>query len=74
MVFTGVNLHHFTGGPCPCGRDGQVLFDNHPKIRAIMATECGVRSVLIRDLMPLAVVWTVEGGTQDYDPGLFAET
>lgn len=58
----------------PCGRDRQVLFDYHPKIRVILPTEFGVRSVLIRDLMPLAAVWTVEGGTQDYDPGLFAET
>ena len=105
-IFTGVNLYHFTGGPCaelvalggaraggareltaivavgnhgrgpvgPCGRDRQVLFDYHPKIRVILPTEVGVRSVSIRDLMPLAAVWTVEGGTQDYDPDLFADT
>lgn len=39
-----------------------------------LPTEFGVRSVLIRDLMPHAAVWTVEGGTQEYDPGLFAGT
>ncbi len=102
--FTGVNLYHFTGGPCaelialgaaraggarvlttivavgnhgrgpmsPCGRDRQILFDYHPKIRVILPTEVGARSVSIRELMPLAAVWTLESGTQDYDPGLFA--
>jgi len=28
----------------------------------------GIRSVRIRDLMPLGAVWTVEGGTQAFDP------
>lgn len=104
-AFAGVNLYHFTGGPCaelvalgaaraggarelstivavgnhgrgpvgPCGRDRQVLFDYHPDIRVILPTESGVRSVSIRDLLPLAAVWTVDGGTQDYDPSLFAD-
>ncbi|MGH8776962.1 MAG: cytidine deaminase family protein [Jiangellaceae bacterium] len=103
-TFAGVNLYHFTGGPCaelvalgaaraggarelttivavgnhgrgpvgPCGRDRQVLLDYHPDIRVILPTEVGVRSVSIRDLMPLAAVWTVDGGTQEYDPTLFA--
>ncbi len=101
--FAGVNLYHFTGGPCaelvalgaaraggarelttivavgnhgrgpvgPCGRDRQVLFDYHHDIRVILPTEVGVRSVSIHDLMPLAAVWTVDGGTQEYDPNLF---
>lgn len=102
-MFAGVNLYHFTGGPCaelvalgtaraggarglttivavgnhgrgpvgPCGRDRQVLFDYYPGIRVILPTENGIRSVLITDLMPLAAPWTVEGGTQPYDPALF---
>lgn len=104
-MFPGVNLYHFTGGPCaelvalgaaraagareittivavgnhgrgpvaPCGRDRQVLFDYHPDIRVILPTEQGVRSVLIADLIPLAAVWTVDGGTQPYDPSLFTD-
>ncbi len=102
-LFFGVNLYHFTGGPCaelvalgaaraggardietivavghygrgpvsPCGRDRQVLFDYYPGIRVILPTEHGVRSVLITDLMPLAALWTVDGGTQSFDPALF---
>lgn len=102
-TFAGVNLYHFTGGPCaelvamanarargarelisivavgnhgrapvgPCGRDRQVLFDYHPNVRVILPTEKGVRSVLITDLMPLAAGWTIDGGTQPYDPALF---
>jgi cytidine deaminase len=104
--FAGVNLYHFTGGPCaelvalgtarasgareittivavgnhgrgpvgPCGRDRQVLFDYHPAVRVILPTEEGVKSVLISDLMPLAALWTVEGGTQPYNPALFTES
>jgi cytidine deaminase len=102
-TFTGVNLYHFTGGPCaelvvlaaartggarhittivavgnhgrgpvgPCGRDRQVLFDYYPDVRVILPTEHGVKSVLIADLMPLAAAWTVDGGTQQYDPAVF---
>jgi len=102
-IFVGVNLYHFTGGPCaelvalgaaraggarelttivafgnhgrgpvgPCGRDRQVLFDYYPGIRVILPTEDGMHSVLIGDLMPLAAVWSAEGGTQPYDPSLF---
>jgi cytidine deaminase len=29
-----------------------------------------IRSVRIRDLMPLGAAWTVEEGTQPYDPHL----
>lgn len=85
-TFTGVNLYHFTGGPCaelvalgaaraggareltaivavgnhgrgpvgPCGRDRQVLLDLYPDIWVIVPTTVGLRSVSIRDLLPLA--------------------
>lgn len=104
-MFAGVNLYHFTGGPCaelvalgaarvagarelttiaavgnhgrgpvgPCGRDRQVLFDYYPNIRVVLPTKYGVRSVLITDLMPLAALWTVDGGTQSYDPAIFTD-
>lgn len=55
----------------PCGRDRQVLFDYHPNIRVILPTATGVRSVRIKDLMPLGAVWTVEEGTQQFDPETF---
>ena len=55
----------------PCGRDRQVLFDYYPGIRVLLPTEEGIKSVEIRDLMPLAAVWTVENGTQDFDPSVF---
>ena len=86
-MFTGVNLYHFTGGPCaelvalgaarahgarhlthivavgnhgrgaigPCGRDRQVLLDYYPGIRVLLPTRYGLRSVLIEDLVPLAM-------------------
>ncbi len=95
-VFTGVNLYHFTGGPCaelvalataraggahtlttivavgnhgrgpvgPCGRDRQVLFDQHPGIRVILPTRDGPRSATIEDLMPLATAWSFEQGSE----------
>lgn len=63
--------NHGRGPVGPCGRDRQVLFDYYPGIRVILPTENGIRSVLITDLMPLAAPWTVEGGTQPYDPALF---
>lgn len=104
-AFAGVNLYHFTGGPCaelvalgaaraggarkmttivavgdhgrgpvgPCGRDRQVLFDHHPGIRVLLPTAEGVKSVLIEDLMPLAARWSIEKGTENYDPALFAQ-
>jgi cytidine deaminase len=56
----------------PCGRDRQVLFDYHRGIRVILPAETGVRSVRITDLMPLGGVWTVDEGTQPYDPEVFA--
>jgi hypothetical protein len=37
------------------------------RIRVILPTGQGVRSVRVRDLMPLGAVWTVEEGTQPYD-------
>lgn len=66
--------NHGRGPMGPCGRDGQVLLDDNPKIRVILPTDVGVRGVSIRDLMPLGAGFTVEGGTQDYDPDLFADT
>ena len=88
-VYGGINLYHFTGGPCaelvalgharasgarglsaivavgssdrgpqaPCGRCRQVLSDYHPTIRVILPLPQGVRSVLIKDLLPLGYVW-----------------
>lgn len=99
-IYGGINLYHFTGGPCaelvalgharacgarelaaivavgnggrgpvgPCGRDRQVLFDYHPKIRVILPTPDGVRSVKISDLMPLGAVWTPDEGTREFGP------
>ncbi len=55
----------------PCGRDRQILFDYHPAIRVILPSDEGLRSVRIKDLMPLAAMWTPDEGTQPYDPGLF---
>ncbi|MGX6606617.1 cytidine deaminase family protein [Micromonosporaceae bacterium Da 78-11] len=55
----------------PCGRDRQILFDYHPGIRVLLPTGQGVRSVRVRDLMPLGAVWTVDEGTQPFDPALF---
>lgn len=86
-IFCGVNVYHFTGGPCaglvalgaaraggarelttivaggnhgrgpvaPCGRDPQVLFDYRRDIRVILPTEHRTRSVLVTNLMPLAL-------------------
>ncbi|WP_131737436.1 cytidine deaminase family protein [Actinomadura roseirufa] len=51
----------------PCGRDRQVLIDYHPDIRVILPTAEGIRSVRIKDLMPLASVWDPEQGTSPYD-------
>jgi cytidine deaminase len=71
---TIVAVGNYGRGPVgPCGRDRQVLFDYHPGIRIILPTPEGVRSVRIKDLMPLAAVWTLEEGTQPYDQALFAE-
>lgn len=43
----------------PCGRDRQVLLDYHPEIRVILPTPDGVKSVGIRDLMPLGILRTL---------------
>lgn len=45
---------HGRGAVSPCGRDRQVLLDYHPRIRVIVPTEAGLRSVWIGDLLPLA--------------------
>ena len=71
---TIVAVGNFGRGPVgPCGRDRQVLFDYHPNIRVILPTAEGVKSVRIKDLMPLAAVWTVETGTQQFDPAIFED-
>ncbi len=69
---TIVAVGNWGRGPVgPCGRDGQVLFDYYPTIRVILPTGEGLRSVRIRDLMPLGAVWTVEEGTQAFDATIF---
>jgi cytidine deaminase len=71
---TIVAVGNYGRGPVgPCGRDRQVLFDYHPNIRVILPTAEGVRSVRIKDLMPLGAVWTVEEGTQEFDPTIFED-
>jgi cytidine deaminase len=55
----------------PCGRCRQILFDYHPRIRVLLPTESGVKSVRITDLMPLAVRWDAAEGTQPFDAGVF---
>jgi cytidine deaminase len=55
----------------PCGRDRQILFDYHPGIRVILPSSEGIRSVRITDLMPLGAVWSIDGGTQQFDPAIF---
>jgi cytidine deaminase len=99
-IHVGVNLAHFTGGPCaelvalgtarangarrveaivavgnhgrgvvgPCGRDRQILFDYHPGIRILLPTEAGVLATTIEALMPYAAAWTIDAGTQAFDP------
>jgi len=57
----------------PCGRDRQVLFDYHPDIRVILPTPDGIRSVRIKDLLPLGAVWNVDTGTQPFDPTTFED-
>ncbi len=71
---TIVAVGNFGRGPVgPCGRDRQILFDYHPEIRVILPTGDGIRSVRIKDLMPLGAVWTVDEGTQPYDPSIFTQ-
>jgi cytidine deaminase len=67
-----VAVGNYGRGPVgPCGRDRQVLLDYHPNIRVILPTAEGVRSVRIKDLIPLGTVWTPEEGTQEFDPTFF---
>jgi hypothetical protein len=51
----------------PRERDRQILFDCHPGLRVILPTPEGIRVARIEDLMLFAAVWTIDGGTQDYD-------
>jgi hypothetical protein len=48
-----------------------VLFDYHPGIRVLLPTPEGVRSIRIKDLMPLGAVWTPEEGTGGFDANVF---
>ena len=89
-MFAGINLYHFTGGPCaelvalgraraegarelttivavgnesrgvqgPCGRDRQVFFDYHPRLRVILPTAQGIGSVIATDLLPEGFPWS----------------
>ena len=61
------------GAVGPCGRDRQVLFDYHPRIRVILPTPQGVRSVRITDLMPLGAVCTPDEGTREFNPSIFED-
>ncbi len=72
---TIVAVGNWGRGPVgPCGRDRQVLFDYHPDIRVILPTDQGIRSVRITDLMPLAARWTIDSGTQPFDPNPLPST
>ena len=69
---TIVAVGNFGRGPVgPCGRDRQILLDYHPRIRVLLPTAEGIRSVRIADLMPLGAIWTIADGTQEFDPHLF---
>lgn len=71
---TVVAVGNMGRGPVgPCGRCRQILFDYHPGIRVILPTGPEARSVRIVDLMPFGGVWTVDEGTQPYDPAVFAD-
>jgi hypothetical protein len=48
-----------------------VLSDYHPNIAVILPTTDGAGSVAARTLMPLAGTWTVDGGTQWFEPAIF---
>ncbi|MGA4837878.1 cytidine deaminase family protein [Streptomyces sp. G45] len=53
----------------PCGRDRQVLFDYHPRIRVILPTPQGLGSIPIRDLLPLATAWSPDEGSVPFTRG-----
>ncbi|GLX02772.1 hypothetical protein [Microtetraspora sp. NBRC 16547] len=55
----------------PCGRCRQILLDYHPRIRVLLPTASGVKSVRITDLMPLAARWDAAEGAQPFDAGVF---
>ncbi|MFI2431782.1 cytidine deaminase family protein [Streptomyces sp. NPDC018693] len=41
----------------PCGRDRQVLLDQHPGIRVLVPTAEGIRSIAVTGLLPHGYVW-----------------
>jgi cytidine deaminase len=48
------------GVRAPCGRDRQILIDNHPDIEVIVPTDDGPRAMSIVDLLPYAYDWEAE--------------
>ena len=58
---------HGRGVIGPCGRDRQILFDYHPKIRVLLPTSEGIRSVHVASLLPLPAAWVPDPGDAD-DP------
>ncbi|WP_347039740.1 cytidine deaminase [Glutamicibacter halophytocola] len=44
----------------PCGRCRQVMADNYPRLRVIVDTPNGPRSVSARELLPLSFDWAAE--------------
>jgi cytidine deaminase len=72
---TIVAVGNFGRGPVgPCGRDRQILFDYHPRIRVILPTPDGIKTAQITDLMPLGAVWSATEGTKEFDPAIFGES
>ncbi|MDG4858930.1 cytidine deaminase [Streptomyces sp. T-3] len=57
----------------PCGKDRQILLDQHPGIRVILPTAQGVGSVRIEDLLPFATAWSPEEGSTAF-PGAPSNT
>ena len=49
---------HGRGPVGPCGRDRQIFFDYCPRLRTILPTPDGTRSVPTVDLLPVAAAWT----------------
>ncbi|GAA4605663.1 hypothetical protein GCM10023195_19850 [Actinoallomurus liliacearum] len=57
----------------PCGKDRQILLDHHPRIRVLIDTAEGVRSVAIGDLLPWAYVWAGHAEAIEQEPASDAE-
>jgi cytidine deaminase len=48
----------------PCGRDLQILLDQHPHIAVLVPTPDGIRRASLGELLPHAYAWTPENGSQ----------